>query len=84
MKKKLTAPRSPLPKFPSDKDAAEYLESYSVASVWDRLPEAPQAKPSAALARKIRDRHARARSPISLRLAPNRSPLRSISRRPSR
>lgn len=41
-----------------------------MVSVWDQLPQAPEAKPSAALARKIRDRQARAKSPISLRLAP--------------
>src|ERR1035441_888973 len=70
MKKKLSSAKAPLPRFQSDQDAAEYFESHSVAGVWDRLPEAPQAKPSAALARKIRDRHAGAKSPISLRLAP--------------
>ena len=70
MKKKLSPAKSPLPKFPSDQDAAEYFESHSVAGVWDRLPESARAKPSATLARQIRDRHARAKSPISLRLAP--------------
>jgi predicted DNA binding CopG/RHH family protein len=70
MKKSLSVAKPPLPKFKSDQEAAEYLESHSVAGVWDRLPEAPQAKPSDALARKIRDRHAQAKSPISLRLAP--------------
>ena len=70
MKKRLSPAKSPLPKFQSDQEAAEYFETHSVASVWDQLPEAPQAKPSPALARKIRDRHARAKSPISLRLAP--------------
>ena len=70
MKKKLSPAKSPLPKFQSDQEAAEYFETHSVADVWDQLPEAMQAKPSAALVRKIRDRHARAKSPISLRLAP--------------
>jgi predicted DNA binding CopG/RHH family protein len=70
MKKKLPPAKSPLPKFQSNQDAAEYFESCSVASVWDQLPEAPQVKLSPALARKIRDRYARAKSPISLRLAP--------------
>ena len=70
MKRNISPAKSPLPKFPSDREAAEYFESHSVAGVWDQLPEAPQAKPSAALARKIRERHARAKSPISLRLAP--------------
>jgi predicted DNA binding CopG/RHH family protein len=70
MKRNLSPAESPLPKFQSDQRAAEYFETHSVASVWDQLPEAPQAKPSPALARKIRDRHAGAKSPISLRLAP--------------
>jgi len=70
MKKKLSPAKSPLPNFRSNQDAAEYFESHSVASVWDQLPEAAQVKLSPALARKIRDRHARAKSPISLRLAP--------------
>jgi predicted DNA binding CopG/RHH family protein len=70
MKEKMIPARAPLPKFQSDQEAAEYFESHSVASAWDQLPEAAQAKPSPALARKIRDRHARAKSPISIRLAP--------------
>jgi predicted DNA binding CopG/RHH family protein len=70
MKRKLSPAKSPLPTFQSDREAAEYFESHSVASVWDQLPEAPHAKPSPALATKIRDRHVRAKSPISIRLAP--------------
>jgi len=70
MKKRLSPAKSPLPKFQSDQEAAEYFENHSVAGVWDQLPETPQAKPLPALAKKIRDRHARAKSPISLRLAP--------------
>jgi predicted DNA binding CopG/RHH family protein len=70
MKKQLPRAKSPLPKFQSNQDAAEYFESHSVASVWDRLPEAPQVKLSPELAGKIGERHARAKSPISLRLTP--------------
>jgi predicted DNA binding CopG/RHH family protein len=70
MKRSLSPARLPLPKFQSDQEAAEYFEAHSVASAWDQLPEAPQAEPSPALAKRIRDRHARAKSPISLRLAP--------------
>ena len=70
MNKKLSPAKLPLPKFQSDQKVAEYFENHSVASAWDQLPEAPQAKPSPALAGKIRDRHARAKSPISIRLAP--------------
>src|ERR1035438_6300354 len=62
MKKRLSIAKSPLAKIQSDQEAAEYFESHSVAGVWDQLAEAPQAKPSPALARKIRDRHAGPRS----------------------
>jgi len=70
MKKKLSPAESPLPAFRTDQEAAEYIEKHSIAGVWDELPEAPRAKPLPALANKIRNRHARAKSPISLRLAP--------------
>ena len=70
MKKKLAPAKAPLPKFRSDKEAAEYFETHSVADVWDQLPKGQMAKPSAALAKSIRERHASAKSPISLRLAP--------------
>ena len=70
MKKKIAPAKTPLPKFHSDKEAAEYFETHSVADVWDQLPKGQMAKPSAALAKSIRERHASARSPISLRLAP--------------
>jgi predicted DNA binding CopG/RHH family protein len=40
------------------------------AGVWDQLPEAPQAKPLPALAKKIRESHTRPKAPISIRLAP--------------
>jgi predicted DNA binding CopG/RHH family protein len=70
MKKTLSPIKSPMPKFKSDADAAEYFETHSVASIWDQLPKARQAKLSQALTKKIRDRHARAKSPISLRLDP--------------
>jgi predicted DNA binding CopG/RHH family protein len=70
MKKKLPAAKAPLPRFRSDKEAAEYLESHSVADVWDQLAESKQARPSAALEKSIRERHASAKSPISIRLVP--------------
>jgi uncharacterized DUF497 family protein/predicted DNA binding CopG/RHH family protein len=70
MKKKLAPAKSPLPKFRSDKEAAEYFEGHSVANVWNEVPEVRQAKPSPTLAKAIRERHARVKSPISLRLAP--------------
>jgi hypothetical protein len=70
MKKQLAPAKTPLPKFRSDKEAAEYFETHSVAEVWDQLPAGRAVKPSPALAESIRERHARAKSPISIRLAP--------------
>ena len=70
MKKRTASTKGPLPKFRSDKAAAGYLETHSIAEVWDQLPEEKQAKPSAALKKVIRERHAKAKSPISIRLVP--------------
>jgi predicted DNA binding CopG/RHH family protein len=70
MKKQLPSAKPRLPKFRSDKEAAEYFEKHSVADAWDQLPVSKQAKPSAALAKSIRERHAAAKSPISIRLGP--------------
>jgi len=74
MKKKLPPAKSPLPRFASDKEAAEYFESHSMADVWDQLPAASRTKPSAALAKAIRERRAGAKSPISIRLVPAQIP----------
>jgi predicted DNA binding CopG/RHH family protein len=70
MKKKLSPAKTPLPKFRSDKEAADYFQTHSVADAWDQLPEAQPAKVSKALERSIRERHAAAKSPISIRLDP--------------
>ena len=70
MKKKLPNAKAPLPKFESDQAAADYFDRHSVAGIWGQLPEAKPIKLSVALAKKIRDRHARAKSPISIRLEP--------------
>jgi predicted DNA binding CopG/RHH family protein len=71
MKRKLPSAKTPLPRFSSDEAAAEYFETHSVADVWNRLPEAKAVKTAKALAKKIRDRHAAAKSPISIRLGPD-------------
>src|SRR5437879_3980582 len=71
MKKKRPPAKTPLPKFRSDKDAADYFQTHSVADVWNQLPEAESAKPSKALAKSIRERHTSAKSPISIRLGPD-------------
>jgi len=68
MKKKLPRAKAPLPKFRSDEEAADYFETHSVAEVWDQLPVAKPAKLSRASAKSIRERHALAKSPISIRL----------------
>jgi hypothetical protein len=70
MKKKLSVAKAPLPKFRSDKEAAEYFETHSVADIWDHLPDGKQVKLSPALSKAIGERHKRAKSPISLRLVP--------------
>src|SRR5258708_22490794 len=70
MKKKLPLAKTPLPKFRSDKAAAEYLGTHSIAGVWDKLPEEKQAKPSAVLKKSIQERHAQTKSPVSIRLVP--------------
>jgi hypothetical protein len=63
MKKKLSPAKSSLPKFKSDKDAAEYFERHSVAGIWDQLPLARPATPSAALTRAVRERRDRRGDP---------------------
>jgi hypothetical protein len=68
MKNKLLPATPPLPNFRSDEAAAEYFETHSVAEVWDGLPEGKPGKPSKALAKAIGERHAAAKSPISIRL----------------
>ncbi len=66
--KKATSGEPVLPRFQSDREAAEYFETHSVADVWDQLPEGRTARPSRALEKSIRERHASKKSPISLRL----------------
>ncbi len=68
MKKKLPPAKTPLPRFRSDKDAADYFQTHSVADAWDQLPEAKPAKVSKALKKSIQKRRAAAKSPISIRL----------------
>ncbi len=70
MKRRLPPAKAPLPKFSSDEEAAEYLQTHSVAEVWNQLPEDEAAKPSKLLAKAIRERHAATKAPISIRLAP--------------
>ena len=70
MKKKLTPAKVPLPNFRSDEEAANYFQTHSVADMWGQLPEAVPAKVSKALEKSIRQRHATAKSPISIRLDP--------------
>jgi hypothetical protein len=67
MTKKLPLATVSLPQFRSDKAAAEYLETHSVAEVWDQLPEEKQARPVAALVRWIRERNAQA---VKIRCSP--------------
>jgi predicted DNA binding CopG/RHH family protein len=68
--KRLLPAKAPLPRLRTDKETADYFESHSVAEVWDQLSEGRPAKPSTALSKSIRERHASAKKPISLRLTP--------------
>ena len=70
MKKALPPTQAPLPAFRSEKEAADYFESHSVADAWNQMPEPKPIKTSRALEKSIRDRHAAAKSPISIRLGP--------------
>lgn len=70
MKKKLTPATAPLPRFRSDKEAADYFQSHSMTRMWSQLPEADPAKVSKALEKSIRQRHPAAKAPISIRLDP--------------
>ena len=71
MKKKLPSAKFPLPRLRSGKEAAEYFDGHSAAAIWDQLEEVKPAKLSAALAKKIRERQARAKAAISIRLEPD-------------
>lgn len=55
--KKLPPAKTPLPKFPSDKEVADYFEKHSVAGVWGQLTRADLERASKELEKKIRDRH---------------------------
>jgi predicted DNA binding CopG/RHH family protein len=68
MTRKLPLAKAPLPNFGSDEEAADYFEKHSVARVWNELLKVKPAKPSKRLSNSIRERHAAAKSPISLRL----------------
>ena len=68
MKKNLPLAKAPLPNFRSDEEASDYFEKHSVADVWNELPKIKPAKPSKRRSKAIRERHAAAKSPISLRL----------------
>lgn len=68
--RKLPSAKAPLPQFKSEQAEAEYFDNHSVADLWGEFPEEKPVKLSTALATKIRDWHARTKSPISIRLEP--------------
>jgi predicted DNA binding CopG/RHH family protein len=68
MKRKLLPTRIPVPEFHSDPEAADYFESHSVADLWDQLAEGEPVKLSKVLAKSVRERQTRPKSPVSLRL----------------
>jgi hypothetical protein len=53
LKKKLQSVKTPLPTFRSNREAAKYFETYSVANVWDHLPVGKRVKLTAALTKSI-------------------------------
>ena len=67
---KLPEAELPLPRFANDEAAARYFETHSVAKIWDKLPPARSVKLSPELGRSIRERHAKLKSAISIRLEP--------------
>jgi len=70
-KKQLTPAAAPLPQFRSDAEAADYFATHSVSETWEQLGhEVKQAKTSKTLEKAIRERHAAAKLPISIRLGP--------------
>ena len=69
MRKKLPPAGLPLPKFRSEKEAADYFDTHSVADAWNQLQETGPARASKALEDSIRRRHRAAKAPISIRLA---------------
>jgi len=71
MGKKLPPAKTPLPKFRSEREAAEYFQAHSVADVWNQLSEVKPARVSKAIDKSIRERHRAAKSPISIRLGPD-------------
>lgn len=70
MKKNLAPAKTPLPKFRTENEAADYFETHSVGDVWNQLPEARPAKLAKAVENSIRQRAAATKSPISIRLDP--------------
>jgi len=70
MKKKLAPAKSPLPRFASDEEAADYFQKHSVASVWNQLPKVRPSKVSKPPQKSIRERHKAKKSLISIRLGP--------------
>jgi len=70
MKKKLRPAKTPLPRFRSENEAADYFQTHSFAEVWNQLPEAKPVRPSKAQEKSIRERHTAVKSPISIRLGP--------------
>ena len=68
--RKMPEAKLPLPRFASEAEAAEYFGTHSVADIWDKLPRARPVKLSPALSKAIRERHARRKAAISIRLEP--------------
>lgn len=69
--KELPEAEWPLPDFADDEAAARYFETHSLATIWDKLESVPALKLPLAQSRKIRERHVRRKTAISIRLQPD-------------
>lgn len=68
--RKMPEAKLPLPRFKNESEAAEYFGTHSVADIWDKLPPGRPVKLSRKLSKAVRERHARGKTAISIRLEP--------------
>jgi hypothetical protein len=61
----------PLPKFESEEEEAQYWETHSVASIWQKLPRGKAAPLLPSLSRGIRERQVARKAAVSVRLDPD-------------
>jgi len=69
MKRKLKTARR-VPALASDQEAAEFVDTHDTSAIWAQLRPAKPIRMPATQARRIRERHARRKAAISIRLDP--------------